>query len=131
MSGTYSLASSANSRIISSSGDRRAVRLLVDDAQATVAGDAVLDVDDVIADGEIAEVGDKGRRLRLAAYGPRLNVGVVVEIVRAEEDELARGRAIEIEHLHAIRDGSAHDAPACADRRRDSSTPSRRVVEAP
>ena len=70
--------------------ERRCV-VFFDDAQAAVAGDAVLDVDDVISDGEIAEVGDEGGRLRLAAAdGTRLDVGVVDEVLRAEEDELAR-----------------------------------------
>ena len=49
-----------------------------DHAQAAVAGDAVLDVDDVIADGEVAEVGDEGGGLGFAAGdGAGRDVGVV------------------------------------------------------
>ena len=73
--------------------ERRLV-VLFDDAQAAVPGDAVLDVDDVVADGEVAEVGDEGGGFRLAAAdGPRGDVGVVDEVLRAEEDDLAGGGA--------------------------------------
>ena len=43
--------------------------VLFDDAQTHVAGDAVLDVDDVVADGEVAEVGDEGGGFGFAAAG--------------------------------------------------------------
>ena len=45
----------------------RRLAVLLDLAQAAVARDAVLDVDDVVADGEVAEVGDEGRGLGLRA----------------------------------------------------------------
>ena len=85
----------------------------LDHAQAAVLRDAVLDVDDVIADGEVAEVGDEGGGLGLAAgNGTGLHVGVVDEVVCAEEDDLTRsGAAIgvaQVEHLNAVGDGGAH-----------------------
>ena len=93
--------------------ERRLV-VLFNDSQSAVARDAVLDVDDVVADGEVAEVGDEGGRFGLGA-GDRagLHVGVVDKVVGAKEDELACGgatvRVAQIEHLDAIRDGSAND----------------------
>ena len=66
--------------------------VLFDDAQAAVAGDAVFDVDDVVADGEVAEVGDEGGGFGFAAAdGAGGDVGVVGEVLRAEEDDLAGG----------------------------------------
>ena len=41
--------------------------VLFDDAKAAVAGDAVFDVDDVVAYGEVAEVGDEGGGFGFAA----------------------------------------------------------------
>ncbi len=49
-----------------------------DDAEAAVAGDAVFDVNDVIAYGEVAEVGDEGGGFGFsAADGAGGDVGVV------------------------------------------------------
>jgi len=48
----------------------------------------VLHVDHVIADGKIAEVGDKGRRLRAPGLGPSRHIGVVGEIVGPEENQI-------------------------------------------
>ncbi len=45
--------------------------VLLDLFEADVAADAVLDVDDIIADGEVAEVGDEGRGLGLARLEAR------------------------------------------------------------
>ena len=56
---------SANSRIMNSTFEA----ILHDLFQAVVAGDAVLDVDNVVADGEVAEVGDEGGGLRLGRLG--------------------------------------------------------------
>ena len=77
--------------------------VLHDLLQALVLGDAVLDVDDVIADAEIAEVGDEGRGLRSLGHGPRRDVGFVGEIVGAEDDEIGFGKA------DARRKRRAHD----------------------
>ncbi len=49
-------------------------------------------VDDVVAYGEVAEVGDEGGGLGFAAAdGARGDVGFVGEILRAEDDDLAGG----------------------------------------
>ncbi len=89
--------------------ERRGV-VLFDHAEAAVLRDAVLDVDDVVADGEVAEVGDEGGGLGLAAAdGAGGDVGVVDEVLRAEEDDLASGGAVEIEDLHAGGDGGLDD----------------------
>ncbi len=74
----------------------------------------MLDVDDVIADGEIAEVGDEGGGFGFAAGdGTGGDVGVVDQILGAEEDELARGGAavgvLEVEHLDAVGEGGPND----------------------
>ena len=87
---------------------------LFNDAQAAVLRDAVLNVDDVVADGEVAEVGDEGGGFGLAAdNGAGLNVGVVDEIVCAEQDDLACGGAAigvaQVEDLHSIRNRRLHD----------------------
>ena len=63
--------------------------VVLDGAQAAVLGDAVFYVDDVVADGEVAEVGDEGGGLGLAGGGAGGDVGVVGEVVGAEEDDLA------------------------------------------
>ena len=93
--------------------ERRLV-MLFDDAQTAVTGDAVLDVNDVIADSQIAKVGDKCGGLGLAAGdGAGLDVSVVDQILRAEEDELTGGGTAvgvaEVEHLDAIGDGGLDD----------------------
>ena len=59
--------------------------------QALVLRDAVLDVDHVIADGEVAKVGDKGRGLRSLRLGARGDIGFVGEIVGAEDDQVGVG----------------------------------------
>ena len=93
---------------MSSSGE---LVVFFDDAQAAVAGDAVLDVDDVVADGEVAEVGDEGGGFGFAAAdGAGGDVGVVDEVLCAEEDELAGGGVcVEVEHLDAGGDGGLDD----------------------
>ena len=63
--------------------------VFVDGAEAAVLGDAVFDVDDVIAYGEVAEVGDEGGGLGFAGGGTRGDVGFVGEVVGAEDDDLA------------------------------------------
>ena len=70
--------------------------------QALVLGDAVLDVDDVVADGEVAEVGDEGRGLGALGLGASGDIGVVGEIVGAEDDEVR------------IREADAGGRSACA-----------------
>ena len=67
--------------------------VLHDFFEALVLGDAVFDVDDVVADGEVAEVGDEGRGLGALGLGAGGDVGVVGEIVGAEEDEVGVGEA--------------------------------------
>ena len=56
--------------------------------QALILRDAVLHVDHVIADGEIAKVGDKGGGLRSLGLGPRRHIGLVGEVVGAEENQI-------------------------------------------
>ncbi len=81
-----------------------------DDAEAAVAGDAVFDVDDVVADGEVAEVGDEGGGFGFAAAdGAGGDVGFVGEILCAEEDDLAGGGFVEVEDLDAGGDGGLDD----------------------
>ncbi len=67
--------------------------VLHDFLQALVLRDAVLDVNDVVADGQIAEVGDEGRGLGSLRLGARGNVGVIGEIVGAEDDQVGVGKA--------------------------------------
>ncbi len=89
--------------------ERRGV-VLFDDAKAAVAGDAVFDVDDVVADGEVAEVGDEGGGFGFAAAdGPGGDVGVVGEVLRAEDDDLTGGGLVEVEDLDAGGDGGLDD----------------------
>ena len=61
--------------------------------QPLILRDAVLDVDHVIADGEIAKIGDEGRGLGFSRLGAGGNVGFVGEIVGAEEDQVGFGKA--------------------------------------
>ena len=92
---------------MSSSGD---AGVFFDDAEAAVAGDAVFDVDDVVADGEVAEVGDEGGGFGFAAAdGAGGDVGVVDEILCAEDDDLAGGGLVEVEDLDAGGDGGLDD----------------------
>ncbi len=67
--------------------------VLHDFFEALVLRDAVLDVDDVVADGEVAEVGDEGRGLGALGLGACGDVGIVGEIVGAEDDEVGVGKA--------------------------------------
>ncbi len=55
--------------------------------QALILRDAMLDMHDIIADGEVAEVRDKGRGLRLLRLDARCYVGFVGEIVCAKENQ--------------------------------------------
>ena len=81
-----------------------------DDAEAAVTGDAVFDVDDVVAYGEVAEVGDEGGGFGFAAAdGAGGDVGVIGEILRAEDDDLAGGGFVEVEDLDAGGDGGFDD----------------------
>ena len=52
-------------------------RVLHDFFEALILRDAVLDVDDIVADGEVAKIGDEGRGLRALRLGARGNVGVI------------------------------------------------------
>ena len=61
--------------------------------QALVLRDAVLHVHHVIADGEVAKIGDKRRRLRSLGLGPRRDIGFVGEIVGAEDNQIRLGKA--------------------------------------
>ncbi len=88
--------------------DREAV--LHDLPQALVLRDAVLDVDDVVADGEIAEVGDKGGGLGALGLGARGDVGFVGEIVGPEDDQVRVGEADAGGDLRAHDDGHAQVA---------------------
>ena len=84
--------------------------VLHDFFQALVLGDAVLDVDDVVADGEVAEVGDEGGGLGALGLGAGGDVGVVGEIVGAEDDEVGVGEADAGGDLGAHDDGHAQVA---------------------
>ena len=65
----------------------------------------MFDVDDVVADRQITEVGDeRGGFGFSAASRTGGDVGVVGEVLRAEKDELASARFIEIEDLNAAGD---------------------------
>ena len=83
--------------------------VLHDLLQALVLRDAVLDVDDVVADGEVAKVGDESRGLRSLRLGARGDVGIVGEIVGAEDDQVRIGKADAGGDLRAHDDGHAHD----------------------
>ena len=50
-------------------------------------------VDDVVADGEVAEVREEGSRFRLFGCGPGVNVGFIREVVCTEQDEVGIGEA--------------------------------------
>ena len=63
----------------------------------------MLGVNDVVTDGEIAKVGDKGCSLGSFGLGPGGHVGFVGEIVSAEEDQVGIGEA------DSGRQGRAHD----------------------
>src|SRR3954467_12415341 len=62
--------------------------VLRDLLQAEVLADAVLHVHNVIADGEVAEVGEKVCGLRSFARRLRYEFGVVEEITSAEDNDL-------------------------------------------
>ena len=65
----------------------------------------MLHVDHVIADRQVAKVGDERRRLRLRlpGSGPRRHVGFVGEVVGAEDHQVA------IRQADPARDRAAHD----------------------
>ena len=66
--------------------------------------DAVLHVDHKVAHGEVAEVRHEGRGLRLAAQRlGRLNLRIVKQIARAEDDQMRFRQG------HAFRHGGAND----------------------
>ena len=88
----------------------RRLAVLFDHSQTAVLRDAVLDMHDVVADGEVAEVGDEGGGLGLgAAHRASGDVGVVDEVLRAEEDDLRGGGLVEVEDLDAVGDGCLDD----------------------
>ena len=76
--------------------------------EADIATDAVLDMNYIVADGEIAEVGDECRGLGLARLETRCYVGFVAEIVGAKENEVAVGDADSGSDLRTHDDGYAH-----------------------
>ncbi len=84
--------------------------VLHDFFQALVLGDAVLDVDDVVADWEVAKVGDEGRGLGALGLGAGGDVGIVGEIVGAEDDQVGIGEADTGGDLGADDDGHAQIA---------------------
>ena len=88
----------------------RGLVVLFDHSEAAVAGDAVFDVNDVVAYGEIAEVGDEGGGFGFAATdGTSGDVSVVRDVLCAEEDDLAGGGLVEIEDLDASSDWGLDD----------------------
>ena len=56
--------------------------------QPLVLRNTVLDVNHVIADTQVAEIGDKRRSLRPLRLRPRCNIRVVREIVGAEQNQI-------------------------------------------
>ena len=84
--------------------------VLRDLLEALILRDAVLHVDDVVADAEIAEVGDKGGGLRFFRYGPRRHIGLIGEIVGAEDDEVGFSKADARSERRAHDDGHAQIA---------------------
>ncbi len=91
--------------------ERRLV-VLFDDAQAAVAGDAVFDVDDVVADGEVAEVGDEGGGLWICCgvTGRAVTSASSVRSCAPKRMIWRAGRDfVEVEHLHAVGDGGLDD----------------------
>jgi hypothetical protein len=50
-------------------------------------------MDDVVADGEVTEVGDEGCGLGSLGLRARGDVGVIAEVVGAKEDEVGVGKA--------------------------------------
>ena len=65
---------------------------LIDFFQALILADAVFDVDDVVSDLQVAEVGEEGGDFRLLALRARGDgVGFVEEIARAEDGEVRVG----------------------------------------
>ena len=75
--------------------------------EADVTADAVLDMDDVVADGEVAEVGYEGGGFGFARLDASGDVGLVVEVVGAEEDEVCLGDTDAGGELGANDDGDA------------------------
>ena len=62
---------------------------LIDFFQALILADAVFDVDDVVANLQIAEVGKERRDFRFLALRPRGHrIGFVEQIARAEDGEV-------------------------------------------
>ena len=69
--------------------------------QSLVLADAVLDVDHVVADCEVAKVGEKGgdlRLLRCCGCGRR-DIGLVEQIARAKEHEVCLGQHDAFRHV--------------------------------
>ena len=73
---------------------------LIDFFQALILADAVFDVNDVIADLQIAEVGEERGDFRLLALRARSDgVGFVEQIARAEDGEVRVGKHHAIGHV--------------------------------
>ena len=72
-------------------------------SQALILRNAVLYMDDVITHREIAEVGNKCCGLRFLRLKSRRHIGVVIQIVRAEENEVC------IHKAHARGNGRTHN----------------------
>ncbi len=69
----------------------------------------MLDVHHVVADGEIAEVGEKRRHLRLLALRtPQRDFGLVEQIARTEENEVRLGQRDALGHVR-LHDGGGGD----------------------
>ncbi len=68
----------------------------------------MLDVNDVVADGEVAEVGDEGCGFGFARLDARGDVGIIGEIVGSEEDEVLFGDTDAGGDLRAHDNGDAH-----------------------
>ena len=82
---------------------QRGLIRLLQHAQPLVLRNPVLHVNDIVADSEIAEVRNKRRRLRLPRHRPSVDIGIVRKIVRAKHKQLPPRRAVEVEHLHTVR----------------------------
>ena len=84
---------------------------LVNLLQSLVLADAVLDVDDVVADLQVAEIGEKRRGLRLLALRTRDHrIRFVEQIARAKNGEIRVGENDAVGHVGLGQRGGEHFA---------------------
>ena len=84
---------------------------LVDFLQPLVLPDAVLDVDHVVANLQVAEIGEKCRSLRFLTLGTRDHrIGLIEQIARAQNREVRVGKNHAIGHVGLGQRGGKHFA---------------------